>query len=143
MLLWCIHCKRKAHRTNRPSATVTNSEQTNGRWYVSCYYPNNLCLTYLHNYNGLNFCQKYSVNSNLTHFTDFSNSVYQIYNNTVMLCKCYYDGEYAIATSECCVIVARVVCCHFESPLPSSLFSNLHYMTETQSDMNYIIWKHF
>ena len=34
-----------------------------------------------------------------------------------------------------CVTVARIVCCHFESPLPL----NLHFMTETQTDdMKYI-----
>ena len=32
--LWCIHCKPKAHNTTRPSATSTDSEQANARWYV-------------------------------------------------------------------------------------------------------------
>ena len=32
--LWCIYCKPKAHNTARPSATATDSEQANARWYV-------------------------------------------------------------------------------------------------------------
>ena len=52
--LSCIHCKPKAHNTNRPSATAIDSEQANTRWYVSCYYPNNHHATRPHNNNGLN-----------------------------------------------------------------------------------------
>ena len=40
-------------------------------------------------------------------------------HSVIMMLLRYYDGEY--------VTVARIVCCHFESPLP-----------RTQSDMNYV-----
>ena len=40
-----MQCKPKIHNTTRPSATATNSEQANARWYVSCYFPNNILIT--------------------------------------------------------------------------------------------------
>ena len=40
------NCKPQAHHTTCPSTTVTDSQQANAKWYVSCYYPNNHHLVY-------------------------------------------------------------------------------------------------
>ena len=49
--LWSIHCKPKAHHNTRPSATITDTEWANAKWYVSCYYPNKHYFTYPHSNN--------------------------------------------------------------------------------------------
>ena len=56
----CIHSKSKAHSTTHPSAT--DSEQASGRWYVSCYYPNDHHRTHPQRNNGFNVANNIAHN---------------------------------------------------------------------------------